>query len=735
MKKILILSMLILCVASLIYGAGPTEYTAQNVLCLVFRDSDGNALASQTSLTSQNVLSYCFDSSNNALNVTFSGSVDISTASGVSAIWWLDGSTWTATSIMMGTETMEYTNYTFVFSSTVVTEKLQTAAGNDVDNVALSTAAVVVNTAEIAKLVIDTTTNRTDIDTNTAEINQLRIDTTTNRTDIDSNTEQIEGLVETALLRYLYSTESTEHTPGYYVTSSTPQASAVTRVKTLSGTNIIVSSWVVDVTDITTIPSGEWHVEFYAYLDKVNTTNIWFEIYDGTGAAIADAGSFIMGTAKSKPLTQAVAEYFVYITTNQYTMQTDYLTLVMMADESGADPALSYVMGGVYDSHLHFPALREEVSVTEITEGTNIGISPASGKGNVTVSLDSSISLKETNLTDGTTVAGKQTNNGDVEIATGKNVSFGSSARYITDDSGNFCLVISTELAVKANSVYINHASSSILVELKSSENYKNAIIRLWPNSANGDARIEFGTSSDFFNGGWIYQGDEKKLNKYIDDILVSTETAREKSYAKGYEMYISSINTDRVIYPDGSEQTTASSGSGKAVMSLYPGSAKLPNSQYARLEKITRGDSTPDCVDNVLKFDALATGTTEYAYWQVPCPSFYAGGNLTITSYAVLDTTETAGAVATMNVGVKAKAHGEDWDDTFTDLGNISINPTGTSGQLLVDTLAWSSNKPTAGDMLCFRFHVTTVDSTFAIKDANFDADVKILSFKIEED
>lgn len=123
MKKILTLFVLVLLfilVRDFVYAVSPTKYTSQNVLCLSFRDEDGNALAYSTQLTAQNVLNLVFNEATNALSCTIVGEFTISTITTLTTIYWLDGSTWTSTAINLGPVSIKY-NET-LFGVTVTTD-------------------------------------------------------------------------------------------------------------------------------------------------------------------------------------------------------------------------------------------------------------------------------------------------------------------------------------------------------------------------------------------------------------------------------------------------------------------------------------------------------------------------------------------------------------------------------------------------------------------------------------
>jgi len=166
--------------------------------------------------------------------------------------------------------------------------------------------------------------------------------------------------------------------------------------------------------------------------------------------------------------------------------------------------------------------------------------------------------------------------------------------------------------------------------------------------------------------------------------------------------------------------------GAGKAVVWLLPGSAKLPNSAFARLEKVTRTNG----IDNILKFIADGLGTDEYAYWQAPMPGFYQGGNLTITIYSLSEDTNVA-HLAKLYFGNRMVVHDGAWDSTFTAIGNVSINPTATARDLLVDTIAWTANLPTAGGLMCMQVYVDASASDYD----QGNKDCENLAIKIEED
>jgi uncharacterized protein YhfF len=171
-----------------------------------------------------------------------------------------------------------------------------------------------------------------------------------------------------------------------------------------------------------------------------------------------------------------------------------------------------------------------------------------------------------------------------------------------------------------------------------------------------------------------------------------------------------------------------AAGGAGKAVIWLMPGSAKLPNSGFARLEKVTRAGSNPDCVDNVIKFNADGDDSDEYAYWQSAIPGFYQGGNLTVTVYSTSNDTDSGAPTADLHFDAMMINDDEPWDTTFTAIGTNAIGMGSAAYDLMRDTIAWTSNLPTAGDMVKFRVWVDESDSDLAV-------DLEVLAIKIEED
>jgi hypothetical protein len=229
------------------------------------------------------------------------------------------------------------------------------------------------------------------------DVSQVSVDTTT----LSDRLEAIPGSSQ----RYYMNSNASSFDYEYYGTSTSLQSNPVTFTKTLNGTGIIISSWSVNLGNIATIPAGSWLFEFYANINNLNTTRIYFEVWDGTGIAISEAGNHITTSFLSSPLSQNIEEYFVYVTTINYIPKTRYLSVIMKGNEQGTNPTLSYYAGGIYDAHILLPVLRAEVSVTKITAGNNISISPVSGIGDVTVNADQVSKMDNTvDVVVGTTV-------------------------------------------------------------------------------------------------------------------------------------------------------------------------------------------------------------------------------------------------------------------------------------------------------------------------------------------
>jgi len=238
------------------------------------------------------------------------------------------------------------------------------------------------------------------VDTNT--LNSLKAD----RADVQSSTDTLNDKINEILgttQRHFLNANADGLSYEYYGTSTALQSTPATRTKTLSGTAIIISSWVVNLGNISVIPSGIWELEFYANISNTNVTRVYFDVYDGTGTAIDTTENFIASTYLSEPISQVIEEYFVMFDTISYIPKTRYLSVIMKANESGANPVFSYYLNGSYDSKLILPVLREEVSIIKIIAGNKIGISPETGIGNITVSWQDSFQVSpSTGIQNGT---------------------------------------------------------------------------------------------------------------------------------------------------------------------------------------------------------------------------------------------------------------------------------------------------------------------------------------------
>lgn len=222
----------------------------------------------------------------------------------------------------------------------------------------------------------------------------------------------------------------------------------------------------------------------------------------------------------------------------------------------------------------------------------------------------------------------------------------------------------------------------------------------------------------------------EKTIFTMVDQLRVGTSTNPADCFIIMFGSGSAKIR--EIHWLDGTTSTSnvpsaGVAGAGKTVIQLSPGSVKLPNVDFARPEKISRTNG----VDNVLKFSAGALAKDDTGYYQVSVPTSYGGGNLTITIYSLVPSTEAAGTLAQFNFQARAKSHGEAWDVAYTSIGTVNINPTGTANQVLVDTIAWTSNLPTAGDIVGIKVFVSAINSTFVA----FDAELYVLKIRIEED
>jgi len=170
--------------------------------------------------------------------------------------------------------------------------------------------------------------------------------------------------------------------------------------------------------------------------------------------------------------------------------------------------------------------------------------------------------------------------------------------------------------------------------------------------------------------------------------------------------------------------------GGGKVALFMNPGAAVLPNSDFALIEKVSRTNCGPDYVTKFLADGGV--GTDYKAYWQVAMPAFYSGGNLTITIYSLSEDTNAAHK-ADFHIERISIAHDEPWDPGggYTSIGAVDINPTAAARDLLVDTIAWTSNLPTAGEMMKFYAWVDISDSDYDVGDKFCE----VLYIKIEED
>jgi hypothetical protein len=197
-------------------------------------------------------------------------------------------------------------------------------------------------------------------------------------------------------------------------------------------------------------------------------------------------------------------------------------------------------------------------------------------------------------------------------------------------------------------------------------------ISRFNKGGGDNDFRIEGNTDDDLFfvdaSVNNVGIGTTSPNEKLTVEGTLSLDEVSPPSETSGYGKLYVKTNHD-LWYKNQSGNERNLINPPKAVMWLLPGSAKLPNSAFARPEKITRTNG----IDNILKFDADGTGSDESAYFQVPCSNIYKGGNLNITVYALSgDSDDTK--KANFHIEVNAKQDNETWDAAFVEIARGDI-------------------------------------------------------------
>lgn len=169
----------------------------------------------------------------------------------------------------------------------------------------------------------------------------------------------------------------------------------------------------------------------------------------------------------------------------------------------------------------------------------------------------------------------------------------------------------------------------------------------------------------------------------------------------------------------------TPAGGAGKAFIELLPQDAGFPNSNFARLDKIS---STG--VWNIIKFEADGSAASdEVAYFQKQVPAFYAGGNWIAQVQSKTEDTNTA-HFAKLIIEGRAIANGEVWNGSFSTLCAITINAGNTATLLLIDTATVSSNLPSASEMWHLKVYVDRSGSDLDVG----NKELRTLSITLEE-
>ena len=218
-------------------------------------------------------------------------------------------------------------------------------------------------------------------------------------------------------------------------------------------------------------------------------------------------------------------------------------------------------------------------------------------------------------------------------------------------------------------------------------------------------------SGSDEVTAGILKSGldGSKSANPTVGDVYVATDTN------KTYVCYSANVWTE----------ITGVAGAGKPFIFLNPGGATLPNDGFPILEKV----SGTNHVFWVAKFDCDGTNVKQDMYFSTMMPAGYGGGTLRITIYSrIEDSTPENSAI--IKVRVIGKAHDEVWDDgTGGEEVSITINPTATLWDLLIDYEDLSTTKPSAGEGLLIRVEHDLNQGTMAS-----GKDLQIIGIKIEE-
>ena len=156
----------------------------------------------------------------------------------------------------------------------------------------------------------------------------------------------------------------------------------------------------------------------------------------------------------------------------------------------------------------------------------------------------------------------------------------------------------------------------------------------------------------------------------------------------------------------------------------LMPRNAIVPSTGYAQVYLDVTG--TNITYDYIL----LADGANKDAFWQFTMPTNYDGGSLSVSFYWLLVTTTNA------NIDLAPTINSASDNDVF-DAAMLAVVTAGAqtyggvthaAGDVAVTTVTWSSNKPTAGDIVSFRLRRRGGQAGDTVNE-----DVKCLGVKIE--
>jgi len=209
------------------------------------------------------------------------------------------------------------------------------------------------------------------------------------RLNIDKNGDWLTDDLVTTLetVSELFLTDENAISSQYKLLITTvPTGAQSTLTASITTTDVIVASFTTNSPlGITTFPEGIWDLHFHGYKSaSTKVLRVYFTITKSTGSG----ETVLFSSEESNPLTASSESYIIHVATNEIVITTgDYITLRVYASVTGVgvDPTLTLEMEGTTATRLQFPALLPEVSVTKIIAGTNITITPTSGKGEVTI--------------------------------------------------------------------------------------------------------------------------------------------------------------------------------------------------------------------------------------------------------------------------------------------------------------------------------------------------------------